>query len=520
MVRKYDIFELTMNGPSSGNPFVDVELSADFYYLNRKEVVPGFYDGDGVYKLRFMPCTQGEWRYETHSNVPSLNGLTGTFTCTQAAPGEHGPVRVRNTFHFAHDDGTPFYPFGTTAYAWTNQDPEIVKQTLGTLKDAPFNKIRMCVFPKHYDYNHNEPPLYAYEGGIVEGGDVTQPEHGAGPDFSGYVSPAYQFDFMRPNPKFWRDFEHRIAQLNELGIQADVIVFHPYDRWGFSRMEEAANQLYLRYLVARIGAYPNVWWSMANEYDLFRHRTIEDWEGWAKTVVEWDAANHLRGIHNCHGFYDHSKSWITHVSLQRIDYHSHVELTAKWRQQYNKPIVVDEICYEGDIDHGWGNITGEEMTKRFWDVTVRGGYCTHGETYLRDDEILWWAKGGWLTGTSPARIAFLRKIVEEMGPIDPKPAGGMDWDLPWGYSGKRFSHTVTSPWGTMQQTAAEKMICYFSFARPAKRTFMLPPEKQYTIELIDTWNMTIEKLDGIYTGRATIKMPARCYMAVRFTLVD
>ena len=82
-----------------------------------------------------------------------------------------------------------------------------------------------------------------------------------------------------------------------------------------------------------------------------------------------------------------------------------------WQKKvYGKPIVWDEVCYEGNIPEEFGNISGEEMTRRFWEAVTRGAYCTHGETYDRDDEVLWWAKGGRLHGTSPARIAFLRAI--------------------------------------------------------------------------------------------------------------
>ena len=59
--------------------------------------------------------------------------------------------------HFRYADGTWFYPFGTTVYAFSHQEDERVAETFETLAEAPFNKIRMCVFPKHYDYNHNEP---------------------------------------------------------------------------------------------------------------------------------------------------------------------------------------------------------------------------------------------------------------------------------------------------------------------------------------------------------------------------
>ena len=78
MVRKYDIYEITLNGPTDGNPFTDVDLSAVFIFRNRKQLVSGFYDGDGTYKIRFMPCKEGEWHYETQSNVDELNGITGS----------------------------------------------------------------------------------------------------------------------------------------------------------------------------------------------------------------------------------------------------------------------------------------------------------------------------------------------------------------------------------------------------------------------------------------------------------
>ena len=41
---------------------------------------------------------------------------------------------------------------------------------------------------------------------------------------------------------------------------------------------------------------------------------------------------------------------------------------------YKRQIVWDEIAYEGNIDMGWGNISGQELTRRFWEASMRGGY--------------------------------------------------------------------------------------------------------------------------------------------------
>ena len=50
---------------------------------------------------------------------------------------------------------------------------------------------------------------------------------------------------------FPEHLEQRIADLAKLGIEADLIVLHPYDRWGFSDMSPAQDDRYLRYLVSR-----------------------------------------------------------------------------------------------------------------------------------------------------------------------------------------------------------------------------------------------------------------------------
>ena len=68
-VEQWGVFEMELHGPAEGNPFVDVSLSAEFSLLEQPDArrinVPGFYDGDGTYRLRFMPDRQGVWQYTT-----------------------------------------------------------------------------------------------------------------------------------------------------------------------------------------------------------------------------------------------------------------------------------------------------------------------------------------------------------------------------------------------------------------------------------------------------------------------
>src|SRR5436309_9930082 len=113
-VEQWGIFTLELHGSTQANPYLDVTLTAQFTYQHRRIDVDGFYDGDGVYRVRFMPDVQGTWWYRTQSNLDALNGAQGTFTCVAPTPGNHGPVRVSNTSHFAYSDGTPYKQVGTT----------------------------------------------------------------------------------------------------------------------------------------------------------------------------------------------------------------------------------------------------------------------------------------------------------------------------------------------------------------------------------------------------------------------
>jgi hypothetical protein len=482
-IEQWDIFELSLNGASDGNPFMDVNFGAEFRHGDRRVWSNGFYDGNGLYRVRFMPDQAGEWHYTTRSTISDLGGFDGSFVSTPPGKHNHGRVRVHNTYHFAHEDGTSYYPFGTTCYAWTHQGDTLEEQTLKTLRDAPFNKIRMCVFPKHYPYNENEPAYHPFERSI-----------------SG------ESDFMRFNPAFFQHFEKRVGELRDLGIEADIILFHPYDRWGYATMDEESDHRYLRYVIARLSAYRNVWWALANEYDfMLKDKPLERWERFFAILREEDPHQHLRSIHNgdIRKCYDHTKPDVTHVSVQHWD----VRQVKQWRQTYGKPIIGDEMEYEGNIPFTWGNITAQELVHRFWIMVTNGGYAGHGETYAHPDDLLWWSKGGVLRGESWQRIAFLKQIMEEA------PAGGLS-PLEDSWVWTRLSGSVNGGYG----------LFYFGEHQPVYWEFALP-DQDYTVDIIDTWNMTItpgtlrpvRQFPHVspYPATHEIVLPGKPYLAVR-----
>jgi ApeA N-terminal domain 1 len=68
---------------------------------------------------------------------------------------------------------------------------------------------------------------------------------------------------------------------------------------------------------------------------------------------------------------------------------------------------------DNPLEYDWGNLTAQELTRRFWEATVRGAYMTHGETYWSADNRIFWSKGGRFVGESVERIAFLAQIIAD-----------------------------------------------------------------------------------------------------------
>ncbi len=497
-IERWGIFEIELEGERKGNPFTDYEMKAKFTSKQEEKEVDGFYNGNGHYVLRFMPSFCGEYHYRIWGSF-SEQETEGTFFVTKAGKGNHGPVSVAYQYQFAYADGLQYYPFGTTCYAWTHQEEFMQKETLESLEKSPFNKIRFCVFPKHYDYNLYEPVTYPYEGTpcSIEGLNKD--------NFESFLpsNKENKWDFTRFQPKHFEKIEQRIMDLQKLGIEADLILFHPYDRWGFSEMSAEADRLYLHYVIARFSAYRNVWWSLANEYDLCPAKTIADWERIADIICEKDPYSRLRSIHNCHNIYDYTRSWITHCSVQRTEIFLSAVNTKSWRERYGKPVVLDEIGYEGNINHFWGNLPAEELVRLFWITTVRGGYCGHGETYVHPEDKLWWSHGGTLHGESPARIQFLKEIVEAVPGHGLEPANVKRWN--------DNAATASHP-----SYKGKYFLFYTGISAPAFLEFMMEPDKKYQVELIDTWEMTIKEA-GFYSGKFRIALPSKSYMAIRIT---
>lgn len=458
----YTPVELAFTGPAEPIPASRVPFVLDVRLGGRRLRVPGFWDGGDRYLARFLPDAAGEWSWSTRSDAAELDGHAGT-VIVAAAVG-HGPVRVAERFHFAHADGTAYRPVGATVYNWLHQPDELVAATIEAIADAGFTKLRFLVFPQAGDYVEHEPELLPFE------------------------RTASGWDVDRPVVAFFRRLDAAVRVLGEHGIQADVLILNAYDggHFGLDELTEEQDAGYLRYLVARLSAFPNVWWSLCNEFDIL-DRPRGRWDRLGALLAEIDPHDHLRSIHNWIELFDHNRPWITHASIQNGHVTTDFGRAGLYRDVYDKPVVLDEIKYEGDIPERWGHLDAHELVHQFWVATVSGCYASHGESFARPGGSLHIVEGGALTGRSPRRLAFLRQVLDDLvipgiDPID-------KWDDPEYVGG----------------VARRQYLRYLGRSAPESWRFRLPqatnvgerlqPGDAFTVDVIDTWNMTVTAIE-------------------------
>jgi hypothetical protein len=157
------------------------------------------------------------------------------------------------------------------------------------------------------------------------------------------------------------------------------------------------------------------------------------------------------------------------------------------------------------------------MVHRFWQGAIAGTYVGHGETYQDPSHQIWWAKGGLLKGQSPARIQFLRTVMED------GPKSGWEPIDKW-----QDDHTAGVP--------GRFYLVYFGKATPQTWPVELPGKPGMTpvlkADVLDTWNMTVKPVSREFRMKsknkyrlvadppATVDLPGTPYMAIRLTVAE
>jgi hypothetical protein len=347
-----------------------------------KLTLPGFYDGDGKWKVRVAPPAEGAWSLVTHSTEPGLDGRPAAFVCVpNPNPKVHGALRVdpNHPRHFVFEDGTRFFLTGYECdwlWALDTADPGLktINPFLDRLAAHGFNYLLLNAYAHDTKWrpgktgadDYGPPPAYAWAG------------RNDAPDHS------------RFNLAYWRHFDRVLDALHRRGLVAHLMikVYNKQVRW--PAPGSADDDRYFRWLVARYAAYPNVVWDFSKE--AHNEKDLDYKLGRLRFLRATDPYRRLLTVHDDNAAYDAGK-YDGLLDFRADQQHSQWgAFIARQRQQRLWPVVNIELGYEhgpkGPADKTYGQAqTPEEVCRRAWEVCLAGGYAVYYYTYTAWDVI-------------------------------------------------------------------------------------------------------------------------------------
>jgi hypothetical protein len=414
-VEVYDFVEVVINVSRANvkNPFTEVFVTGRFGLGQTNQVnglaVDGFCDSaDGsVFRIRFMPTEPGHYVYAVTFWQHNLQRVhTGTFKAVNAK--RRGMLLVDPTYpwHFIwQGTGEHYFLNGTTAFLLMGWDDEnVIRESLSRLHTLEVNRIRVLLDGRS-DHFWTEPiqPGKGFRSHL-------NPWVARRPDDISHPG----FDFTQFNFLYWQKFERMLQYAWEKDLIISVIL-----GWNDTSIHPAADsedeRRYIRYAVARLGAYSNVTWDLGDDLDSFRN------EPWTHATGTWlqalDPYHHLATSHpvdNRHQ--DRYAPWFGMTSFQEWKRPLHGWMLEQRRQQMSTGRIIPQVNEEyGYEDHYPAfapykapAASADANRRAAWEITMAGGYQTTGETAKRGTGMGPDTGGGWVNGRGDDTMVMLK----------------------------------------------------------------------------------------------------------------
>lgn len=364
------------------HPF-QVKFSATVTSPNGKQfLLPGFYDGDNVWKLRVSADELGMWKMVTHSDQPQLNGKSSEWNCVENSnPRVHGKLHIdaEHPQHFVYEDRERFFMLAYEcdwlwALDWQRAELRTVHTFLDRIAASGFNYLILNTYAHDTRWragttgpdDFGPPPMYAW------GGSNASPDH------------------SRLNTAYWQHYDRIIHALFERGMVAHVMlkVYNKQVQWPSKGSSD--DELFFRSMIARYSAYPNIVWDFSKE--AHNEKNLDYKLGRLKFIRQTDPYRHLITTHDDTANYDAGVFDQTNDFRCDQQHSRFREFVLNQRKQRAWPIVNVEFGYEqgpaGPNDKTYRIAqTPEELSARAWEISMAGGYTAYYYTYTAWDVL-------------------------------------------------------------------------------------------------------------------------------------
>lgn len=408
-IQKWDVTEISLEASRDyENSYLDVDVTGRFISPQGKEKsIRAFWNGGSSFIIRFNPDEEGTWTYSISGNNddPGLQ-KKGSLKVEGKAKQCRGFVRRDAAFpyHFIYDDGSRYYMCGTTYYniLLNAMAGDKWKTAVDSALIFGINKYRALLCPIK-----NEVTPYEQVFPFEERGD--------------------SLDHTRLNLPMWQKMDEVIAYSNEKGMVVDLMPFG-FDKPSYSG-DSLLDRRYLRYVMARYAAFPNVIWCIVNEWN-YRYRSLGKTKPYfnimGETIREEDPwmvkGDYLRAL-SIHqqtriDFQFFNYDWPVHAIIQLGVRNGHGVVRDEWdipaetqplyrhgdqwgnagilyNMGHDMPVVNDEYGYMGEPrDRAasdspnrdeWPAFTRERHRNVIWGIAVAGGYGSAGDKYTYAD---------------------------------------------------------------------------------------------------------------------------------------
>ncbi len=411
-VEAYDFVEITthVSWPRAGNPFTGSSLRGWFESADGKNRhdVEGFCDSEdgSVFRIRFMPSAAGDYRYFVeYDQGASRKAISGTFHAFDGH--RRGLLRIDPQYprHFLWDGTGEHYFFnGTTAFwlmGWS--DEQVIQASIERLHRLKVNRIRATIAGRTNQF-YGEPVM-------VGDNWTTYVTAWPAKDPNDIFHPG--FDYARFQVSYWQKFDRALRFARDRDVVVSLIL-----DMNDSRVHPVAysddERRFIRYAVARFGAFSNITWDLGDDLDHYRS---DAWTHDIGTLIKkLDPYRHLATSHpvdNRHQ--DRAADWFDFTSFQdwSRDQHSFMLKQRTEQRRYGRiiPQTNEEYGYE---DHypmwaqGLGSDSADTLRRTAWDIAMTGGYQTTGESARRGTNIWPDTGGGWMNGRGDDSMTMLQ----------------------------------------------------------------------------------------------------------------
>lgn len=240
-------------------PF-QVEMSCEFTNPEgAKIVIPGFFNGDNEWVVRFNPDKEGIWSAVSNSSVKSLTGKKYTIEVAPVKDGNHGGIKISNTDvqKLSYQDDTPYNLVANEvdwlfALDYGNSELPKTKKMVKALAANGFNQIIMNVYAYDLDWKQSE-------------GIDPKWNFGSKKEIFPFLGDNENPDYTALNIEFFKHYDRIIDLLEDHGIVAHIMIYVWNKMVKWPEANSAADNMYFDYVVKRYQAKRNVLWDISKE---------------------------------------------------------------------------------------------------------------------------------------------------------------------------------------------------------------------------------------------------------------